>query len=343
MIRIVEYNEGLRQRWSTFVEKMQNATVAHQIGWKDAIRQGLGHKPVFLIALEGDNVRGVLPLFLIKTMWGSRYLISVPWIDYGGICAADSRAENALLEETRRIAEIEKARFVEFRSVDAVFGDLPVMDDKVTFLLELNKDPEVIFKGFNSKLRNQIRKAQKSKLTAQFGGLELLPDFYRIFSWKMHSLGTPVWGYSHFENILKVFPGTAQIILVKKDEESIAGGLVLAFKDRLYVPSAAAYRSALKFCPNHALYWEVVKKGCDEGYEYFDFGRSRIDSSTYKFKIQWVPEPTQLKWQYHLARAKEMPKINPGSPKYRLFINIWKKLPLSAANYLGPRVIKNFP
>jgi FemAB-related protein (PEP-CTERM system-associated) len=238
---------------------------------------------------------------------------------------------------------MEKAQFAEFRSVDAVFGDLPVMDDKVTFLLELNKDPEIIFKGFNSKLRNQIRKARKSKLTTQFGGLELLPDFYRIFSWKMHSLGTPVWGYSHFENILKVFPGTAQIIMVKKDEKSIAGGLVLAFKDRLYVPSAAAYRSALKYCPNHALYWDVIKKGCEEGYGYFDFGRSRIDSSTYKFKIQWVPKPTQLKWQYHLARAKEIPKINPASPKYRLFINLWKKLPLSAANYLGPRVIKNFP
>ena len=68
-----------------------------------------------------------------------------------------------------------------------------------------------------------------------------------------------------------------------------------------------------------------------------------MDSNTYRFKMQWVPEPTQLKWQYHLARAKEIPEINPGSPKYRLFISLWKKLPLFAANYLGPRVIKNFP
>jgi lipid II:glycine glycyltransferase (peptidoglycan interpeptide bridge formation enzyme) len=131
--------------------------------------------------------------------------------------------------------------------------------------------------------------------------------------------------------------------MVKKDEKYIAGGLVLEFKDRLYVPSAAAYRSALKYCPNHGLYWEVIRKGCEEEYSYLDFGRSKIDSNTYKFKKQWVPDPTQLKWQYHLARAKEIPAINPASPKYRLFINIWKKLPLSAANYLGPRIIKNFP
>jgi FemAB-related protein (PEP-CTERM system-associated) len=295
------------------------------------------------MALEDDTVRGILPFFLVRTVWGSRYLISLPWIDYGGVCAADPRAETALLEEARRIAEIEKVQFAEFRSVEAVFNNLPALDDKVTFLLELDKDPEVIFKNFNSKLRNQIRKAQKSNLTTEFGGLELLPDFYKIFSWKMHSLGTPVWGFAHFENILKAFPHTAEIIMVRKNEKYIAGGLVLEFKDRLYVPSAAAYRSALKYCPNHALYWAVIKKGCVEGRNLFDFGRSRIDSNTYKFKEQWVPTPTQLKWQYHLARAKEIPAINPASPKYRLFINIWKKLPYWAANYLGPRVIKNFP
>jgi hypothetical protein len=122
----------------------------------------------------------------------------LPWIDYGGVCAADPQAESALLEEAGRVAETEKVQFAEFRSVEAVFNNLPVLEDKVTFLLELNKDPDVIFKNFNSKLRNQIRKAQKSKLTTEFGGLELLPDFYRIFSWKMHSLGTPVW-------ILRIF------------------------------------------------------------------------------------------------------------------------------------------
>ena len=343
MIKIVEYEDRYRERWSAFVDKTPTSTIAHRIGWEKVIQRGLGHKPKYLIALIDDSIRGILPLFLLKTLWRSKYLISLPWIDYGGVCAVDPETENRLLDEAGRIAKAENAQFVEFRSVEAVFNNLPVLEDKVTFLLELNKNPDIIMKSLNSKLRNQIRKAQKSELTAQFGGIELLPDFYKIFSWKMHSLGTPVWGFTFFENILMTFPDTANIIIVKKDDEAIAGGLVLAFKDRLYVPSAAAYRSALKYCPNHALYWEVIKKGCDEGYRYFDFGRSKVDSNTFKFKKQWVPNPTQLKWQYYLNRAREMPSINPSSPKYRLFINIWTKLPLSVANYLGPKIIKNFP
>ena len=342
-LKVIEYEDKYRESWETFVDNMASSTIAHRIGWRAVVYEGLGHRPIYLMAVEGESIRGVLPLFLVRTLWGSKYLISVPWIDYGGVCASDPEGAKALFEEIQRISEAEKAQFVEFRSVDAVYRGMPTVDSKVTFLLDLNRGPDVILKSFDAKLRNQIRKAQKSELVTEFGGTELLPEFYKVFSWKMHSLGTPVWGYPFFENILKTFPDTARLMLITKDAKTIAGGLVLAFKNRLYVPSAASYRSALKYCPNHALYWEVIKKGCDEGYEYFDFGRSKIDSNTYNFKKQWVPVPTELKWQYHLGRAASVPEISPSSPKYRFFINAWRKLPLPLANFLGPRVIRNFP
>ena len=160
---------------------------------------------------------------------------------------------------------------------------------------------------------------------------------------KMHDLGTPVWGKDFFDAILKTFPETAKLVLVCKDGATIAGGLLLAFKGRFYVPSAASYRSALKYCPNHALYWEVIKKGCEKGYTEFDFGRSTIDSPTYKFKKQWVPEPRQLTWQYHLHKATELPALSPDNPKYALMINVWRRLPQAVADFLGPKVIRNFP
>jgi len=343
MVKIVEYEDRYREQWSAFVDKTITSTIAHQIGWKDVMEEGLGHKPKYIMAVESDKVKGILPLVILKTFWGSRYSISLPWIDYGGVCADDFETEKALLDEARRITEGEKAQFMELRSIKAGNHNLTISKDKATFLLKLDRDPEVIWKGFNAKLRNQIRKSKKSGLKAEFGGIELLPDFYRIFSWKMHDLGTPVWGFNFFESILRVFPKSAGIILVKKEKQAVAGGLLLSFKDRLYIPSAAAYKSALRSCPNHALYWEVIKKGCREGYECFDFGRSGVGSSTYNFKKQWVPEPTPLIWQYYLARTDNIPSINPSNPKYSLFINVWKKLPLSAANYLGPKIIRNFP
>ncbi len=343
MTRVIEYYDKYRTAWSNYVYHSTGATIAHQIGWMEVMRKGLGHSPQYLIALDNDKISGVLPLVILKTFWGSRYAISLPWIDYGGICADDFETEKMLLDEACRITDKENAQFMELRSIEEGNHNLSIREDKATFLLKLDKDPEVIWKGFDAKLRNQIRKSEKSGLTTEFGGIESLPDFYRIFAWKMHDLGTPVWGMKLFESILKNFPEAARIILVKQGEQAVAGGLLLSFKDRFYVPSAAAFRSALKFCPNHALYWEVIKKGCKEGYEYFDFGRSALGSNTYRFKRQWVPEPTRLVWQYYLAGLKDIPSINPSNPKYNLFIHVWKKIPLKLANYLGPKVIRNFP
>ena len=343
MKKVLQYLTGYEIAWSEYVESSPNATIAHQIDWKNVIEKGIGHKPRYLLAIEENSIRGILPLVVVKTWWQSRYIISLPWIDYGGICADDLDTEKMLLDEARRITESEKAQFMELRSVKASDHNLAIRQDKATFLLKLDSNPDKIWKNFNAKLRNQIRKSQKSGLSTEFGGIEKLRSFYKVFSYNMRDLGTPVWGFKFFKAILETFPSTAQLVLVIKDTKAIAGGLLLSFKDRLYIPSASAYRSSLKYCPNHALYWEVIRRGCEQGYKYFDFGRSTLNSPTYNFKKQWVPTPTPLVWQYYLNKAKEMPAISPDNPKYRIFINLWRKLPLPIANFLGPKVIKNFP
>lgn len=344
MKQIVEYSDAYAGAWSDYVKRIPDTNIAHQIGWKDVISKGLGHKPKYFIALDNYQIVGILPMVKLRTWWNSKYLISLPWIDYGGISAIDSEIESMLLNRAIQMADIEKVAFLELRSINASGAqNLALRMDKVTFLLKLDNDPEKIWGGFDAKLRNQIRKANKSGLTTEFGGREFLDSFYGVFSHNMRDLGTPVWGKNFFAAILSTFPNSTRIILVRKDQEVLGAGLVLSFKDHLYVPSASSYRSAIKDCPNHALYWAVIKRACEEGYSCFDFGRSTWDSNTFRFKKQWVSNPTQLTWQYYLGKSKEPPALNPSNPKYRIFIKMWKKMPLPLANFLGPRIIRNFP
>lgn len=343
MIIVKPYSDDFKQRWNEFADRQPDSTVAHAIGFRKVIEKGLGHRPVYLMALEDNEIRGILPLFLVTTMWRTKYLISIPWLDYGGILAETPEAAAALLKETENLKSKHSAQFVEFRSAEPVYDDLPTKTEKVTFKLKLDRDPEKIWTALDAKLRNQIRKALKSELTTEFGRVDKLPEFYRVFQWKMHQLGTPVWGYGLFEAILNQMGPSAEIILVRRQGEVIAGGLVLSYKNQVYVPSAASYSEHLKLCPNHALYWEVIRRGCESGQQWFDFGRSSVDSNTYRFKKQWVAQPTQLHWQYCLSEGDQLPSVNPNNPKYRLFINLWRKMPLTIANLLGPRVIRNFP
>ena len=36
-----------------------------------------------------------------------------------------------------------------------------------------------------------------------------------------------------------------------------------------------------------------------------------------------------------------MPELNPTNPKYRLFIDLWKRMPLKLSMLLGPLIVKN--
>jgi FemAB-related protein (PEP-CTERM system-associated) len=343
MIQVVEYSDKHERAWDDYVEKSPCATIAHRIGFRKVIAKSLGHRPRYLLAMRGDIVAGILPLFIVKTWWNKRYAVSIPWLDYGGICADNDETAQSLLDTAIAITEEERAEFLELRSVNSDNLGLDLRLDKVSFILDLPDDPDVLWKSFDAKLRNQIRKSIKSELRTYIGGVEFLDSFYRVFARNMRDLGTPVWGKDLFRNVLEAFPGEAEIILVEKGDEIIAGGLILSGKGTQYVPSASSLRSYIKLCPNHALYWNILKRACETGYKYFDFGRSSRDSGTFRFKKQWGAPPEQLEWQYMLNRISEVPRISPNNPKYRTLIRLWKKLPLGLANRLGPRLIRNFP
>ena len=229
------------------------------------------------------------------------------------------------------------------RSVHAALDETGKRLDKVTFVMDISAGEEEVWKGFHFKLRNHIRKSEKSGITAEFGRAELLDDFYTVFATNMRDLGTPVWGKNLFERVLTDLPEDSELVIVRREGRAIGGGLVLSHRNALYVPSSSSYRSERSKCPNHALFWAAIKRGIAKGRTQFDFGRSTVDGATYQFKKQWTPDPLQLNWQYVLINAREMHIQNPDNENFNLAIRLWQKLPLPVANLLGPRVIKNFP
>jgi len=72
------------------------------------------------------------------------------------------------------------------------------------------------------------------------------------------------------------------------------------------------------------------------GVRLFDYGRSKLDTGSYSFKKHWGFEPEPLHYEYYLVKAQAMPDLSPKNPKYRVFIEGWKRLPMPVATRLGP-------
>jgi FemAB-related protein (PEP-CTERM system-associated) len=193
------------------------------------------------------------------------------------------------------------------------------------------------------KVRNQVRKAQKSDLTYVAGGAELLDQFYAVFSRNMRDLGTPVYARRFFAEILSAFPDRARLHVVSLNTTPVAAGFTFETRGTVEIPWASSVRDYNALCPNHLLYWSILADAGDRGCATFDFGRSTPNEGTYKFKEQWGAQPVPLHWEYGLLDRDTLPDTGPTNPKFQLAVSVWKKLPLNIATRLGPFIVKAIP
>jgi FemAB-related protein (PEP-CTERM system-associated) len=195
--------------------------------------------------------------------------------------------------------------------------------------------------SFKSKLRSQINKPLKEGLHSRVGGLELLEDFYSVFSVNMRDLGSPVHSKKLLELVLQNFSEDAKLIVVYKENQPLAGSLVFGFRDILENPWASAIKEYSRLSPNMLLYWAMLEYACKNGYSFFDFGRSSVDQGTYKFKEQWGAEPTPLHWHLFILNGHPITEELSEKAKFDKAIKYWKRLPVFTTRLIGPYIRKH--
>lgn len=342
-MKIVRVLDG-KEAWNRYVNASPRATAYHQYSWQEVIERSFGHQGYYLAVLDENGVwQGILPLIHIKSRLFGNFLISLPFVNYGGLLTESPAATDYLLREAEDLRHEINAEFVELRHHGEAIEGLATRQHKVTMILPLEADSDSQWGGFNPKLRNQIRKAEKSGLTAVVGHLEMLDGFYEVFARNMRDLGTPVYSKAFFRNLLTAFPDTARIISVLHQGKTVAAGLVCWFRDTIEMPWASSSKDFKALCPNNLLYWEAIRFAIEGGFTRFDFGRSTPFEGTYNFKKQWGAEPVPLFWQYLLEPGEVLPELSPKNPKYELAIKLWKKLPLFLTNQIGPHIVRNIP
>jgi FemAB-related protein (PEP-CTERM system-associated) len=318
--------------WDAYVNRSPSAGLYHRYGWARVIERGYGHTPAYLWARDASGVRGVLPLVLFRGALGGRSLVSLPFLDEGGLSADDDAARSALWEAAKEVSRRERAPSIELRQGDPSGLELPPLGSKVSVMLALAGGPDAMWKRLDAKVRNQVRKATNSGLAPAWCGIEGLDDFYTVFARNMRDLGSPVHARRFFEAILEEFAGTVRLLLIRDGRRTVAGGVVMVFRDTVLVPWASSLREWRNRCPSNLLYWEVIRSASDKGLRWLDFGRSTPGGGTYRFKMQWGGQERRLHWE-----SSERPSIvDSDNPRYQQLIRAWQRLPVPVATAIGP-------
>ena len=329
--------------WDGFVEAHPHGSVDHLWGWKSVIERVFGHRTLYVAAMRGGRVSGVLPLVLFRSALFGRFAVSLPFLNDGGVLADDTETASALLAHATGEARTFGASHVELRHRARQFEALPHRNHKLGLTRPLPATAEELWTSLDRKVRNQVRKAQKESLVAVSGGLELLDEFYPIFAENMRDLGTPVYSRALFRAVLETFPSRARVFVVRHSAVPAAAGVAISARGSVLVPWASSLRRFRQLCPNMLLYWSMLEHAIAIGASRFDFGRSSPDSGTHQFKVQWGATAEPLHWEYVMLRGGEPPDQGPRNPKYQKAIDLWARLPLPLANLCGPAIVRHIP
>jgi FemAB-related protein (PEP-CTERM system-associated) len=329
--------------WDAYVSGHPERTVDHLWGWRSIFERVFGQECVYLVARRSGGLAGVLPLVRFRSRLFGRFVTSVPFLNYGGLLADDDVAARGLLAHAKTEAAAFGATHLELRHQRRVFADLPYRQHKLAFVRPLPPTVEALWAETDRKVRNQVRKAQKEGLTAECGGSELVPAFYRVFGENMRDLGTPVYPQRLFEETCLVFPDRTQVFVVRQGVKTLGGAVAIRLADTLLVPWASSLRAYRHLCPNMLLYWTMLDRATTDGVRTFDFGRSSPGAGTHQFKLQWGAVATPLSWEYVMLSGQAVPDHGPSNPRFRLAIDAWKRLPLAVANRLGPPLARHLP
>jgi FemAB-related protein (PEP-CTERM system-associated) len=312
--------------------------------WLAVLQRSLRHTPYCLEAVEEGRTRGLLSLCHVSSWLFGRHLVSLPYLNYGGVLADDDRVAGLLIDGAVRLARELRVRYLELRH-EFLFKHPDLtgrLCDKVNMRLALPGTAAELWDRLRGKVRNLVRKGQENGLTVAWGGRELLPEFYNVFARNMRDLGTPVYGRGLFRTALEQFGDRAELCVVRSGNKALAAALLLHGWGVTEVPSASSLRKYNHTNANMLMYWHLLERAVRRRQSAFDFGRCSVDSNTFRFKKQWGAEPTPAEWQYHdLAGA--VGALRTDNPRYQRLIRWWKRLPVFLTRLLGPPIVRGIP
>ena len=327
-----------------FLAKRPAIAVGNHPRWLAVLQRGLRHVPYCFEAICDNQIAGLLPLCYVRSALFGRFLVSLPYLNSAGVMADDDRTAALLIDAAVQLADELDVRYLELRQ-EASHAHPALNHERATKVhmrLALPASADELWKSFKPKVRNQIRKGEKCDLKVEWGGVELLDDYYAVFSRNMRDLGTPVFGRALFEQTLLQFSDAAELCVVRAGQRPIAAAILVHGPQMTEVPSASSLREFNSTNANMLMYWHLLQRACQRGQQQFDFGRSTIDSNTFRFKKQWGAKPVPAVWQYYV-RHGTMADMRPDSSRNQLLSRIWRKLPLRLAALLGPPIVRGIP
>ncbi len=274
------------EEWSAIVKSFKETDVYFYPEYCRAFREnGDGEPMVFYLEDECGRVANV---FLKRDLQldrkfsalippGKYYDLSSAY-GYGGLLVEASdhlklqqcfdREFSAFCHENGIISD-----FVRFHSIlgnhKLMEGIYEIEHCRTTVFIELSKGEQYIWDDFDCKCRNNIRKAQNSGITVEYGRdprlLEAFKDLYRMTMERDHAFSYYYFNKDFFNTTMEDLQDNSLIFAASYDEKVIASALVIFSDEHAHIHFAASDCEYACMRSNNVLFYEIALWACCQG------------------------------------------------------------------------------
>lgn len=329
--------------WESYVRRHPEGTFCHLPQWRDVLAETMGHHPYYLFATgEDGKLRGLLPLFHIKSRLTGNRLVSLPLSYICGPIADSPEVVSQLAQAAQELCASLSCRGLELRMIGPAPLGLITAECFSTHILELSSPKEVWGKLHQKGVRWAIGKAQRDGVTVVAdNSFEALKTFDLLNQQTKRRLGVPGHPLPFFESMLRKLGDSVSIYIAYLDKRPIAGIMNISYKDTVCYAYAASDTRFRACHGNDLLIWKAIEDACEKGYRYFDFGKtSKDDAGLTRFKKHWGTTEKELNYCFH-PRVPSTMTLNRTGMKYKLITAIWRRLPLAACRALSPMAFRH--
>lgn len=337
--------------WQRYVQSHTLSTIYHSLAWRRIFEETFGYRSWYLVAIDGGAIAGCLPLFLVSSPIARR-LVSVPFRDRGGVLWSTPVAFSTLVETAKRIAQEEKASYLELKTITPYPEDVVQQSGLAEHrywirstidLRPLNAD--IFWKKIGPKTRNMIRQAEAAGLTFrdETGERDAVLTWYALFLETQKRRGLPPFAQHFFRSMLEELApgGEARLFVVRHGSEALSATIILMQKKTAIYGYAASAGRGQAFRPNDFMLFSTARWLMEHGYDEFDLGSDApTQQSLLFFKRKWLAEhsvaPVYTFGRYSRADSDS------SDARYRVARKAFRYLPSPVLRLLGAATCRFF-
>jgi CelD/BcsL family acetyltransferase involved in cellulose biosynthesis len=294
-------------RWQAFVDAAPGASVFHHPAWLGLVgtRYRYGMSALCVVGDGGEIVAGI-PLARVSSRLTGRRLVAVPFSDVCPPAFAPGAGEGAAVALSLALAA-ERARTGLDVEVRWRMDDVPGAHVAGGFLVHrLALEPDagaVLARASKSQVRRAVAKARREGVVAEpRTDRAALAEFYALHAQTRRRQAVPVQPRDFILRFEELFArGLGFVMIARHEGKAIAAAVFLTYGGTLTYKYGASDEEFLHLRPNHVVFAEAIRRGCEAGLRELDFGRTdAANEGLARFKRSWGAQEEQLAYT-HLA------------------------------------------